>query len=193
MASPVASILNLPEVAASSGEPAERLIQDVAAVLSNLHRFGRDFHGKDGLLHEDVYSSMIAVGLRLLGWAETDREAVQAAGYTDVKVRLVNLPRVEAHAILEVKLWHGSYNQGIQKQLDHYRVSDTHHGVAITLGERDTEGWPEDYEQTCLAERSFVRLETPPDLVGRWRVRGATPEGQEWITDHLLVQIPKRR
>jgi hypothetical protein len=190
---PIASILNLPETPASSGNPIERLVQDVSSVLANVRRFGRDFHGKDGLLHEDLYSSLIGVGLRLLGWLDTDREAIQAAGYTDVKVHLRTRPGLDGHVIIETKIWRGNdYNKNIQKQLDDYRVSDTRHGIAVTLGTRSAEGWPETYEQTCLAGRSFERLEAPPDILGRWRVRRTDPDGREWLTDHLLAQISKR-
>ena len=190
---PIASILNLPEKPASSGEPLERLIQDVCAVLANLHRFGRDFHDGDKLLREEVFSSLIAVGLRLLGWLETDREAIQRAGFTDVKVRLTR-PGLDGHVLVEAKIWRGAaYNKDIQRQVDDYRVAETRHGIAVTLGARDEAGWPEDYEASCLAGRCFERLKTPTDLVGRWRVQETDPQGHERRTDHLLVQIPKRR
>ncbi|KYF76435.1 hypothetical protein BE11_11690 [Sorangium cellulosum] len=189
---PIASILNLPEIPAGSGDPIERLVQDVCAVLANLRRFGRDFHGEGGLLQEQVFSSLIAVGLRLLGW-ETDREAIQVAGFTDVKVRLTR-PGLDGHALIEIKIWRGAaYNQGIQKQIDDYRLSDSRHGIAVTLGVRDVSGWPEEYERTCLAGRSVERVPTPPDLVGRWRVQQTDPDGEAWHTDHLVVQLPKRR
>jgi hypothetical protein len=191
---PVASILNLPEASAAADDPIERLVQDVAAVLANFRRFGRDFHHKGGLLHEDVFSSMIAVGLRLLGWLETERESIQAAGYTDTKIRLISQPRVGGHIILETKLWHGeAYNKGIQQQIDDYRVADTRHSIAVTLGDRDAAGWQEVYEQTCLAARTFERRLTPPDLVGWWRVQQTDSNGRVWHTDHFLVQISRRR
>jgi energy-coupling factor transporter ATP-binding protein EcfA2 len=175
--SPVASILNLPETPSGSGTPVERLIQDVSSVLANLHRFGRDFHDKEGLLDEEVFSSIIAVGLRLLGWLEADREAVQVAGFTDIKVRLTR-PNLGGHVIIEAKKWRSDdRNKTIQDQIDNYRVSDTSHGIAITLGERKVTGWPEAYEQTCLAGRAYTRLETPRDLVGRWQVRSSDLDG----------------
>jgi hypothetical protein len=70
---------------------------------------------------------------------------------------------------------------------------ESRHGLAVTLGTRDAAGWPEAYEQTCLAGRSFEQLPTPSELVGRWRVHATLADGKEWLTDHLLVQIPKRR
>ena len=190
---PIASILNLPETPATTGEPLERLIQDVCSVLASLRRFGRDFHGDSGLLAEEVFSSLIAVGLHLLGWQETDREAIQVAGFTDIKVRLTR-PGLDGHVIIEVKLWRGAaYNQGIQKQINDYRVEGTRRGIAVTLGAREVEGWAEAYEQGCLSGQSFERLDTPPDLVARWRVRQTLVDGNEWLTDHLVVRIPKRR
>ncbi|XXY53950.1 hypothetical protein WME91_22695 [Sorangium sp. So ce269] len=189
---PIASILNLPEIPASSGDPIERLIQDVCAALANLRRVGRDFHGESGLLHEQVFSSFIAAVLAVLGW-ETEREAIQVAGFTDVKVRLTR-PGLDGHVLIETKIWRKTaYNEGIQKQIDDYRVSDSRHGIAVTLGERGAAGWPAAYERTCLAGRSFEQLPTPPDLVGRWRVQQTDPDGKAWLTDHLVVQLPKRR
>ncbi|WP_437673422.1 AAA family ATPase [Sorangium sp. So ce131] len=189
---PIASILNLPAVPADSGDPIERLIQDVSAVLANLRRFGRDFHGDSGLLHEQVFSSFIAAGLRLLGW-ETDREVVQVAGFPDIKVRLTR-PGIDGHALIETKIWRdAAHNEGIQKQIDDYRLAETRHGIAVMLGARDAAGWPEVYERTCLAGRSFERLPTPLDLVGRWRVQQTDPGGKAWLTDHVVVQLPKRR
>ncbi|WP_207217625.1 MULTISPECIES: hypothetical protein [Sorangium] len=189
---PIASILNLPDTPASSGDPIERLVQDLCAVLANLRRFGRDFHGDSGLLHEEVFSSFIAAGLRLLGW-ETDREAIQVAGFTDIKVRLTR-PDIDGHAVIETKIWRdAARNAGIQKQIDDYRVPDTRHGIAVMLGTRDAAGWREAYERTCLAGRDVERLSTPLDLVGRWRVRQIDPGGEAWRTDHLVVQLPKRR
>jgi hypothetical protein len=193
-ARPVASILNLPEMAAGTGEPIERFVQDVAAIVANLHRFGRDFHEEDGLLHEELYSSVIAVGLRLLGWRETDREAIQAAGFADIKVRLVTKPGLDGHVIVEAKIWRSrEHNEDIQKQVDDYRIAETLHGVAVTLGERGVARWPEVYEEWCLGGLSFERLQTPRDLVGRWLVKATDADGRVRLTDHLLVQIPKRR
>ncbi|MGK4001856.1 ATP-binding protein [Sorangium sp. So ce1036] len=190
---PIASILNLPEIPAGSGDPIERLVQDVCAVLANLRRFGRDFHGEGGLLQEQVFSSLIAVGLRLLGWIETEREAIQVAGFTDIKVRLTR-PGLDGHALIETKIWRdAAHNAGIQKQIDDYRLSETRHGIAVMLGARDAAGWPEAYERTCLAGRSFEHLPTPPDLIGRWRVPQTDPDGKAWLTDHLVVQLPKRK
>ena len=193
LAWPIASIMNLPETPASTGEPIERLLQDVCAILVNLRRFARDFHDGNGLLQEKVFSSLIAVALRLLGWLEIEREAIQVAGFTDIKVRLPE-PGLDGHAIIETKLWRSrGHNQGIQQQIDDYRIMESRHGIAVTLGTRDAAGWSEAYEQTCLAGRSFEQLPTPSELVGRWRVRATLADGKEWLTDHLLVQIPKRR
>lgn len=189
---PVPSILNLPEKPSSAVEPAERLVQDVAAVLANLRRFGRDFYTGSKLLPEEVFSSLLAVGLRLLGWQETDREAIQVAGFTDVKVRLKG-GATQGHAILEVKIWRQeAHNKGIQEQIDAYRTAESHHAIAVTIGARGVAGWVEDYERVCLSGRTFKRLPAPPDLVGRWRVGKPGAAGREEYTDHLLVQIAKR-
>ncbi len=85
---PVASIVNLPTFAAAHDDPVDRLDAHVATVLAQCHRFGRDFHGRTGLLEEHVFSSMLAVALISLGWTVVDREPVQAAGYPDLRVRM---------------------------------------------------------------------------------------------------------
>jgi len=189
--SPIASILNFAVTPSAAADPLHRLMDDVCLVLANLHRFGRDFHGKGGLLEEQVFSSMIAVGLRLLGWVEVEREPIQVAGFTDVKVR-VTQPSVQGHVVIEVKLWRSQQHNGaVQRQIDDYRLQETIHGVAITLGNRNAQGWVEDYEDWCLRGLSFERKEAPVDLVGRWHVRGVAANGPV-LTDHLLVRIPKR-
>lgn len=195
---PVASILNFPEMPTSSEDhdPIERLVLDVCAVLASMHRFARDFHqthGKSGLFHEEAYSSMIAMGLVLLGWQEIEREPVQAAGFPDIKVTSVTQESLRGHILIEAKVWRQeSHNSGVQQQLDEYQVANTQHRVVVTLGERKAEGWPEEYERVCLTGLTFERLPTPPDLVGRWRVRQPGSNGQDLLTDHLLVQLPKR-
>jgi hypothetical protein len=190
---PIASIVNLPTQRASGPQLAERVNDDVARVLGQMHRFGRDFHGKRALLEEQVFSSLLAVGLSLLGWTAVDREAVQAAGYTDVRVR-VTQAGAHGNVVIEIKLWPRNDYDDIQAQLDAYRVSDTVHAIAVMLGERTiTDLWAEEYEQQCLAGATFERLPPPPDLVGYWRVNRPSPTtGDTRQTTHFLVQIPKR-
>lgn len=190
---PIASIVNLPTQRASGVQLPERINDDVARVLGQMHRFGRDFHGKRTLLEEQVFSSLLAVGLSLLGWNAIDREAVQAAGYTDVRVR-VSQPGAQGNVVIEIKLWPRNDYGDIQAQLDAYRVSDTVHAIAVMLGDRtSTDGWAEEYERQCLAGATFERQPTPPDLVGYWRVYKPSPTtGGTLQTTHFLVQIPKR-
>lgn len=188
---PIASIANLPTEAAAAPDPRDRLDADIAAILGQMHRFGRDFHGKDRLLEEQVFSSLLAVGLALLGWQEVVREAVQAAGYPDLRVRLTQ-EGSRSHAIIEVKLWPRNDYDETQQQVDAYRVSDTHHAAVVVFGTRKVAGWAKDYEDACLAGCSFVRQPTPPDLVGSWRVEAADAAGVSRRTQHFVVQIPKR-
>lgn len=188
---PIASIVNLPTRAAANVAPEDRFDADVAAVLAQLHRFGRDFHGKSDLLEEQVFSSLLAVGLALLGWTTIDREPVQAAGYPDLRVRLTQ-GGIHGHALIETKIWPRNDYKDIQSQLDAYRVSDTVHAVAVTLGARDTVAWADDYERMCLAGCTVARRSTPPDLVGCWRIETSNPANVPQQTTHFVVQIPKR-
>lgn len=188
---PVSSILNMSTIADAAGDPVQRLVVDVAATLGQLHRFGRDFHGDKDILHEQVFSSLLAVGLSLLGWRDVDRESVQAAGFLDLRVR-VRHPGLDGHVVLETKIWPRSGYADIQRQVDDYRVSETLHGIAVMIGVRGVEGWAAEYEQTCLAGLQFTLLSTPPDVVAHWRVEQPASNGSVRRTDHFLVQVPKR-
>jgi hypothetical protein len=187
----ITSIVNLPTRPAADVDPVDRLDADVAAVLAQLHRFGRDFHGKKDLLEEQVFSSLLAVGLILLGWSAVEREAVQAAGYPDLRVRLA-LDGMNGHVLIETKIWPRNDYKDIQSQLDAYRVSDTVHAVAVMLGARGVDGWVDEYERECLAGCTVSGRSTPPDLVGRWRVETSNPANGPQQTTHFVVQIPKR-
>jgi hypothetical protein len=151
-------------------------------------RFGRDFHGKKELLEEQVFSSLLAVGLVLRGWSALEREAVQAAGYLDLRVRVSQ----SGHAVIEMKIWPRNDYKSIQSQLDAYRVSDTVHTVAVTIGIREVAGWADEYERECLAGCTIVRRTTPPDLVGCWRAEMSNTTNSPQQTTHFVVQIPKR-
>ncbi len=189
---PVASIVNLPTRPAADVDPANRLDTDVAAVLAQMHRFGRDFHSRRDLLEEQVFSSLLAVGLTLLGWAAIDREVVQAAGYPDLRIRMTQ-HGVCGHVLIETKLWPRNDYKDIQSQLDAYRVSDTVHAVAVMIGARRVDGWADDYERECLAGCTVSRRSTPPDLVGCWRVEASgTANGPPQTTTHFVVEVPKR-
>jgi len=90
------------------------------------------------------------------------------------------------------KIWPRNDYKDIQSQLDAYRVSDTVHAVAVTLGARDTAAWADDYERMCLAGCTVSRRPTPADLVGCWRVETLHPGNMPQQTTHFVVQIPKR-
>lgn len=188
---PVASILNIARDAEQGQDPIERLVRDVARALGQMHRFGRDFHDQNDLLQEQVFTSLLAVSLVVRGWSALDREAVQSAGYTDVRVHIAQAG-LSGHVVIETKLW-GRKHQGIQQQMDDYRVSDTLHCIAVVLGKRDVKGWAEDYQKQCLPAGAFTPQPTPADLVGHWRVERRDPGGAPQRTDHFLVQIPKRQ
>lgn len=188
----IPSILNLPEHPAAGVDPVERLVKDVASILGQLHRFSRDFWKGNDLLEEQAFSSMLAVGMRLLGWRAVDREVVQAAGFLDVRVEVEREGGARGHVIIEMKIWPRHDYDKIQDQIDAYRVADTLHGIAVTIGTRAVAGWARDYRDRCLASETVTELPTPPDLVGHWRVERRDSNGAMFQTDHYLVQMPKR-
>lgn len=184
---PVSSILNIVTYEHSTSlTPVERLLNVLSNILQGMHRVGRDLHNKEGLLHEDVYNSLLAVALRTHGWS-LSREPVQAGGYPDLVVYLAE----SSHVVIESKLWPNKKKRAVQEQVDDYRLSDTRHSIVIVFGDRATKGWREEYQEEILASRQWVALETPPDLVGRWRVEQHVDD-QVRMTDHFLVQLPKR-
>ncbi len=188
---PVSSILNLAFDMPAVADPIEDIVNTIATVLAAIHRFGRDFHGKDDVLPEAVFSSILAVALASRGWSEVDREAVQAAGYTDLRVRLRGAA-LDGHVLVEAKIWPRNDIDDVQQQLDDYRVADTRHGIVIVFGKRKEEGWRDEYEARCLAGRAFALVEHSGDLIGHWRVDEVRADRSVRRTDHFLVQVPKR-
>lgn len=189
---PVASVLNMPALTGDEPvDPVEKVLDAIAATLGAMHRFGRDFHGSKDLLEEQVFSSLLAVSLFLLGW-RSEREPIQAAGFVDLRVRLHH-DGTDGHIVLETKIWPRNHRD-IQQQIDDYCVSDTLHGVAVMIGDiKDVDGWAKSYEAECLHSAAFTRLPPPPDVVARWRVERIDAKGIPRHTDHFLVQIPKRK
>lgn len=187
---PVASILNLPERPAETGSVVERAAADVAAVLACLHRFGLDFYRDDKLLHEEVFSSVLATGLRLVGWQHVERESLQKGGFADVKV-LVERPSLQGHVLVEVKKWSNDDAPDVQKQVYDYRTAETLGAVVVMIAASSDAVKPDAYEKRCLAGVTFERLPEPSDLRASWRV---APPGQSgtFQTVHLLVEMPRR-
>lgn len=188
----VSSVLNFVREPLADADPVLALVATIGKVLGQLHRFGRDFHDEGGLLQEQVFSSVLAVCLGVVGWRKLKpaREPVQAAGYPDL---VVEVHGVGGQVVIEAKIWpRGDYAK-IQEQIDAYRLDETLRGVAVMIGDRKVEGWAMDYETTCLGGGDFQRLPSPPDVVGHWRVDRAGPDGARRVTDHFLVQLPKRR
>lgn len=188
----VASILNMEPAQTIEGDVLASVTAHVASALGQMHRFGRDFHDDDGLLQEQVFSSMLAVALGQVGWRRLValREPIQRAGFPDLRVEQRG---GAGHVVIETKIWPRNDYTQIQQQIDDYTVSDTRHAIAVMIGDRKVDGWAREYEAKCLSGCSFTALPTPPDLVGAWRVERVDSEGLVRRTDHLLVQVSKRR
>ncbi len=194
-ASLVSSVLNVAREARPTGDSVEQLVATVGQVLGQIHRFGRDFHDSRGLLQEQVFSSMLAVCLAVVGWQKRQklkpaREPLQAAGYPDL---VVDVHGGAGHVVIEAKIWPRNDYAKIQEQVDAYRVEETRRCVAVMFGDRDVRGWASDYERVCLTGLKFRTLPLPPDVVGHWRVEEGGPIGAGRATDHFLVHVPKRR
>lgn len=190
---PVQSILNIPSIQDSSQlDPIERLLSHIEAILAQLHRFGRDFHGEKDLLNEQVFSSLLAVALAVLGWSDVDREVVQLAGYPDLRVRLRH-SGIQGNVVLETKIWARNDYKSIHQQVNEYRLSDTLICVAIMIG-KDPDGITSSakYAKECLP-REQIALPCSSDLGGHWKIEQQDEAGALNRTDHFLVNLPKRR
>ena len=147
---PVASLLNLPSAAPQVPRMQDRLIRDLETLLAQLHVTAADFFrpGRAGsgkqLVPESVFAAFLALGLELLGW-QVEREAQQAAGRTDLKLRWNGGSQV---AIVEVKIWGRKGYQDVVRQLTSYGSAATVAGAVVML--TDTE----------LADWSLLRLAT---------------------------------
>lgn len=189
----VASILNLGDPIDGAEEPIERLLVHTEQFLSQLHRFGRDFHGEAGLLKEAVFSSLLAVALPMAGWTQTDRELVQVAGFVDLRVQLSPFGGT-GHVLFEMKIWDRKVGEAEQQLFDYWR-DDTRHGVVVVFGsQRDGEAWKQKYRAKYLSSDEVAVSELPsaPNLAARWRVEHRNVGGGTRTVDHCLVQLLKR-
>jgi hypothetical protein len=171
-----------------SGDVVADLIADVVAVLGELHRYSLDFRARgEGVVEEKVFSGVLAIALAMRGW-RCSRELRQAAGELDLRVDLRSSDPA-AHVVIETKIWPRNDYRGVQAQIESYAVDETRHLVVVMVrdGRREEEDWVLEYQDHCLAGRTYETLARPTNLVGHWRTQGTRP-----VTDHLLLRIAQR-
>jgi hypothetical protein len=193
---PVASLLNLPSASPSVPQPRERLARDLETLLRRLHVVSSDFfrpgtggQGKQ-LVPESVFAAILALGLELLGW-QVEREALQAAGRTDLKLRWNGGVDV---AVVEVKIWGRTGYKEVSRQLAGYWSADTVAGAVVMITDGDLADWPERYRRECLGDPDLEpRREAGSGGVERWRSTSRTAQGWDMEVDHFLLRLTRGR
>jgi hypothetical protein len=187
------SILNLPPPKGHPGHLRDQLVGDLAALLASMHRWSQDFFrpGRSGegkvLVPESVFTAFLGLGLRLLGWT-VEREALQGAGRTDLKVT-----RPSGVAVVETKIWGRNDYKEIHRQVESYWASDVIAGAAVMIHDGDERPFTSEYALRCLARPDLAITEepAPAPLLRRFLVESRTAEGFHARVDHLLVRIPR--
>ncbi len=195
VAQPSAGIVNLPSSRLSS-EPAlgELLGQDLARLLEKLHRSSADFYrpseGGKRLVPEAVFAAFLALGFELLGW-QTEREAQNAAGRTDIKLRRNGSGSV---AIIEVKIWGRNDFADAQRQVESYWSAGVEAGAVVQITDSEIDDWPQTYRRRCLTQ---MEAEVVPSLDSpiraRFAVTSQATDGQPARVEHFLLRLSRRR
>ncbi len=195
VAQPIAGIVNLPSSGCSS-DPAlgELLGRDLARLLAELHRSSADFFrpakGGKRLVPEAVFAAYLALGFELLGW-QTEREAQNAAGRTDIKLRRNGSGGV---AVIEVKIWGRNDYDDAQRQVESYWSAGVEAGAVVQITDAEIDDWPGTYRRQCLRQTEIEVL--PPSdepISARFAVTSQTTGGQTARVEHFLLRLPRRR
>jgi energy-coupling factor transporter ATP-binding protein EcfA2 len=194
---PIASILDLPQASPPATDLGERLLRDLEALLSKLHRASADFFrpGRGGkgkrLVPESVFAAHLALGFELLGW-RTEREAQSAAGRTDLKLRRNASSEV---MLVEVKIWGRNDYREAQRQIERYWTAEVTRGAVVQITDADVPEWVERYRRDCL-EPLGIEVEPRPlegspiaaRLVATSRLDGDVTAR----VDHYLLRLGRR-
>jgi energy-coupling factor transporter ATP-binding protein EcfA2 len=193
---PVAGLLGLPAISPPAPGFAERLWRDLATLLAQLFAASADFFrpgakaGQKRLVPESVFTAFLALGLGLLGW-QVEREAQQAAGRTDLKLRRNGSAEV---GIVEVKIWGRPGSEDAHRQVAGYWTPDVAAGAVVMLTDADISDWPEAYRRKCLEPRGVAveEVASPQSATrARFRASSLTPEGLSFRVEHFLVRLPR--
>lgn len=192
----VATMLSFSPRAAPAASLREQLLSDLARVLSDLHAMAADFFrspqkGQKELVPEAVFCAFIALGLRLLGWTQVEREAALVAGRTDVKGRHGSFPGEVA--VVEVKIWPRNDYAAVHDQVVSYWGTEVSAAAVVMLTDAKVDAWPGDYRARCLSAAG-VAVEERPDprpLRAVLTARSKTAEGAAVCVDHHLLRLPR--
>lgn len=134
-----------------------------------------------------MFTAFLGLGLRLRGWT-VEREAIQGAGRTDLKLK-----RSGGIAVVETKHWKRSDYREVQRQVEGYWSGEV--GAAAVVMITDTEGssFKAEYRRECLSRPDLTIAEelAPPPLQGRFIVESTTAQGFSARVDHLLLRLPR--
>ncbi len=196
VAQPIAGIVNLPSASLVPEPPlAELLGRDLTRLLAQLHRSSADFfrsaEGGKRLVPEAVFAAYLALGFELLGW-QTEREAQNAAGRTDVKLRRNGSGEV---AVIEVKIWGRNDFDDAQRQVESYWTAGVEAGAVVQITDAEIDDWPAVYRRRCLAPAESIETGSTSDSPVRARlaVTSRTADGLKAHVEHFLLRLPRRR
>lgn len=143
------------------------------------------------LVPEAVFAAYLALGFEFLGW-QVEREAQNAAGRTDVKLRRNGSSEI---AVVEVKIWGRHDFRDAQRQIESYWTADVEAGAVVQITDLEIEDWPRVYQDRCLAEAADVetRLESDSPIQARFGVTSRTSNGLMTHVEHFLLRLARRR
>lgn len=163
-----------------------QLRRDLLHILRLLQRWSPDLIHRNKVVSESVCAVTLAVSLNLLGWSQVEREALQGAGRTDLKL---THPAHDGHAVVEVKIWGRNDHQEIHAQVRSYVAADTAALAAVTV----RLGGGRAYREACLGgfadENIAVLGDLGPGIEGyEVRTDGEAPAS----VDHLQLTLSRR-
>jgi len=201
-ARPIASLLNLSREPEPEGELRAQFLDDLAWLLTRLHRSSVDFFrssrrgeppGEGRLVPESVFTAHLALGFELLGW-RTEREAQRGAGRTDL---LLSRNGETERVVLELEIWGRKDYREAHRQVESYWTDDIAAGAVVQLTDAELADWPERYQRECLdplgvhVDARSVAEGSP--IRAQFHCVTVTPDGLETSIDHFLLRLPRRR
>ncbi len=193
VAHPIAGLLNLPTSEPPLARAREHLRRDLAKLLEKLHRSSADFFrpasGKR-LVPEAVFAAYLALGFELLGW-QTEREAINAAGRTDLKLRRNGSGEV---VVIEIKIWGRNNYLDAQQQIESYWSAQVGAGAVVQITDAKIPDWPESYQRHLATQVSSVDCEMQPlsPIRARLTCETETADATTIQVDHFLLRLPRR-
>ncbi|WP_158621663.1 ATP-binding protein [Corallococcus aberystwythensis] len=189
---PVSSIITLTAIEQSiAPDIRTQALRDTLKIIQHIHSISSDFYrGSETaknrqLVPEAVFSAVIVVALRQMGWT-AEREALGGAGRTDIKA---THQRFAGDCVIEVKIWPRNDYKQIHDQAVGYQTSTTRASLVLMIGDTLDDQWADTYKSKCLEDRVSQNGELSSLGISHFVVesRDALP------VDHLLLQMAKRK